>query len=274
MATPQKTYVICATPRCGSHFLGEALASTGLAGHPDEYFQPNPDGTLQNEKGNIASQHGARPLMPFRDFVIDRAQSPNGVAGVSIHGNYLHQVIENYQTLPEFEQMNRFELLNALLYNPQFIWIKRRDKVRQAVSWVKAKQSGVWGEFKDGNTIGKGVAQFNYDYFLIDQNINSFYEFEARWQEFFDENNIEPYVVVYEDLTKDIDGAVLKILDFLEIDYSEDIQFAERKHKKQANELSEKWVKKYLRQRDSFAHQVFRYLRWIRFRMFPNWVRK
>ena len=37
--SPTSSYLICTTPRSGSTFLSEALASTGVAGRPEEYFQ-------------------------------------------------------------------------------------------------------------------------------------------------------------------------------------------------------------------------------------------
>lgn len=35
---PHRSYLICATPRCGGYLLFEALENTGLAGNPGEYF--------------------------------------------------------------------------------------------------------------------------------------------------------------------------------------------------------------------------------------------
>ena len=36
---PHTCYLVCATPRTGSTLLCEALISTGLGGHPREYFE-------------------------------------------------------------------------------------------------------------------------------------------------------------------------------------------------------------------------------------------
>ena len=37
--TPKFSYLICATPRCGSTFLSKALSSTRIAGCPEEHFE-------------------------------------------------------------------------------------------------------------------------------------------------------------------------------------------------------------------------------------------
>ncbi|MEM7331955.1 MAG: Stf0 family sulfotransferase [Chloroflexota bacterium] len=270
MAPPQKTYIMCVTPRCGSHLLGEALHSTGLAGNPDEYFQPNSDGKLQNEIGHIAERYGRKTLEEFREFILDIASTDNGVAGVALHANYLHHIINAYQSLPQYEGLNHYELLNALFYNPQFIWLQRRDKVRQAVSWIKARHTGVWGSHME-NRVKKGDSQaLKYDYFLIEQNVARFEEFENRWRTFFEEFQIKPHLVVYEELAKEVETTTLDLLNALEIDYSKDIRFAERKLKKQADTLSEEWVQRFYRENQSFTHRLFRYARYLRFKLLPK----
>src|SRR5580700_5559501 len=37
--TPMLSYLVCATPRSGSTLLCHALDETGVAGHPQEYFE-------------------------------------------------------------------------------------------------------------------------------------------------------------------------------------------------------------------------------------------
>src|SRR6201991_2549603 len=39
MTQPNRSYLVCATPRSGSTLLCEALKSTGVAGRPEEYFE-------------------------------------------------------------------------------------------------------------------------------------------------------------------------------------------------------------------------------------------
>ena len=37
--SPTISYLVCATPRSGSTLLCHLLDETGLAGHPEEYFE-------------------------------------------------------------------------------------------------------------------------------------------------------------------------------------------------------------------------------------------
>src|ERR1700709_1274555 len=41
--TPDRSYLVCATPRSGSTLVCHALGETGVAGRPEEYFEaPRP----------------------------------------------------------------------------------------------------------------------------------------------------------------------------------------------------------------------------------------
>src|SRR3954469_18520556 len=52
--TPVLSYLVCATPRSGSTLLCHLLDQTGIAGHPEEYFE--------------ALRHSGRPRRPHEYF--------------------------------------------------------------------------------------------------------------------------------------------------------------------------------------------------------------
>ena len=56
--TPTLSYLVCATPRSGSTLLCQLLDETGLAGHPEEYFE--------------ALRHSGLPRRPHEYFDRDR----------------------------------------------------------------------------------------------------------------------------------------------------------------------------------------------------------
>src|SRR3954452_18480605 len=59
--TPDRCYLVCATPRSGSTLLCHLLDDTGIAGHPEEYFE--------------ALQHSGLPRQPEEYF--DRSRHAN-----------------------------------------------------------------------------------------------------------------------------------------------------------------------------------------------------
>ena len=52
--------------------------------------------------------------------------------------------------LPELKTIEDKQILQSLFGNITYIWIRRRDKTRQAVSWAKAAQTGKFN-LREGN---------------------------------------------------------------------------------------------------------------------------
>jgi LPS sulfotransferase NodH len=80
MSIPRTCYLIAASPRSGSQLLGALLASTGLAGFPDEHFNPwhmgdatnfFPDNLLYNPE--------------HIQQLIEKHTTPNGIFGTKAH---------------------------------------------------------------------------------------------------------------------------------------------------------------------------------------------
>lgn len=272
MSTPQlhTTYIVCATPRSGSHLLAEAFQVSGMAGKPDEYFITNKQGQLQNEQGNIAEIYGKKTLEAFHELVLSLGSTPNGVFGIIIQWDYLHHILRNFRSLPQYANLDDKALLDELFDKPKFIWLQRRNKIRQAISWIKARQTGVWKVQAEKSNNPQQKPELRYDYFLIEQNIKRFENAEKGWATFFQTNQIDPLVVVYEELAQNFEQTALNLLDFLNLERPENMQFKERKLKKQADTLNEVWTQKFLQQRKSVTHRLFRLARHLRFKLLPS----
>jgi len=242
---PKISYVICATQRSGTHFLGEALQSTGTAGDPDEYLICDQNGRLQNEQGNIAQIYGKKTLEEFHQLVLELGSTPNGVFGITIMWNYFYKIRRNYQHLSQYQGLDAAEFMDTLLLSPKYIWLIRRDKMRQAVSWAKASQTGIWSRPKDITLVPKREPVF--DFLLIDHFYREILTGEAGWANFFQSNDIEPLKIIYEDAVEAYEQTVFDILDYLEISYSDELTFRERRLQKQANRLNEEWADRYRR---------------------------
>ena len=246
---PPISYVICASPRSGCHLLGEALQNTGLAGVPDEYFICDDEGRMENEQGNIAQIYGQKTLDEFRDLVLQLGSTPNGVFGITIMGNYLDKVLRNFQMLPQYQGLEAHELFDELLCKPKYVWLTRRNKARQAVSWAKAAQTGVWSRSK-----GEAIApqqKPEFDFAHIKYHYELILKAEDVWADFFRTSGIVPFKVVYEELVEAYEQTALSILDYLEIPYPPDLAFGERKLQRQANRLNDKWAARFNRMQKS-----------------------
>ena len=69
---------------------------------------------------------------------------------------------------------------------------------------------------------------------------------ETAWLAFFREIDVQPYIVVYEDFVNAYKEIAKEILRYLEIPYPEKLVFGQRRIKKQADDLTDEWVQRYL----------------------------
>src|ERR1700754_339182 len=157
---PTLSYLVCATPRSGSTLLCHLLDQTGVAGHPEEYFE--------------ALRHSGRPRRPHEDFdparhaniierlafrempdgtqatphplwqpetydrylawALEQGTTPNGVFGAKLMWGYLGDFAALLRGIAGNAGRTVPELLAATFPNLRYVQITRHDKVRQAVS--------------------------------------------------------------------------------------------------------------------------------------------
>lgn len=235
---PTTSYIICSTARSGSTFLCHTLRKTGVAGYPDEFF----------EKAHFARWCDTWGVSAFDDEyvakAIEAATTPNGVCGVKIHmeGFYEH-FVRNLAELPRFRGrgLSAHAMLAELFPNLHYIWITRRDKVRQAVSLWRATETGQWV----WKRLEPTASPREYNFKQIDANVAGFVLQEAKWQDYFTEAGVRPPTVVYEDFASDYEQTVWRLLRHLGLEGQSDEKWPRPWMRKQADEESERWVRRY-----------------------------
>lgn len=137
---PPVRYVLASTPRCGSNMLARALWRTGLAGFAEDYFA---DAFVLDyfERWGFDSGDPQELAAGYVRRLMTHRTSPNGVFGLRIHAGHLGNL-----------EVDPYDVLQA----PRYIWIRRRDRLRQAVSYTMAEQTGVW--ILDGTYLPEGSA--------------------------------------------------------------------------------------------------------------------
>ncbi len=119
---PRQCYVVAATPRSGSNYLCQLLASTGMLGVPREYF---------NAPGRRAYDDPRYPehLRGQVRQILTTGATPNGICGVKIHA---YQV-RNHAGDPLGRLARRCPVIAVRLH--------RDDWLGQAISWTRAQQT-------------------------------------------------------------------------------------------------------------------------------------
>ena len=228
-----KSYFICFTVRSGSTVLCELLARTNIAGKPQEHFNHNINPI--NPKGDT--------IPDYRQFIsqtLANSTTPNGVFGTKIGGGVWHDFVRRLNTIEEVSGQPFDQTLAQFFPDLHFIWLTRRNKVRQAVSHWMAIQSGRW---HSPDSIQNDSPQYQFN--AIDHLVQELVIREAVWGDYFSQNNITPHIVVYEDFIRDMEYTVRGILNFLNIDIPAGFKVQPPHFQRTANTLSEAWVQRY-----------------------------
>lgn len=84
-----------------------------------------------------------------------------------------------------------------------FVHLSRADKVAQAVSLIKAEQTGLWHVAPDGTEIERLAPprEPQYDFMRISHELAALEHDDAAWLSWFEKQRISPLRIRYEDLS-------------------------------------------------------------------------
>jgi LPS sulfotransferase NodH len=91
------------------------------------------------------------------------------------------------------------------------VWLRREDKLRQAISWWRAAATGQYG-LAPGEVPAE-PPEFDRD--AIGRLLRYAQAGEAGWRDWFAAHSIRPLEIVYEDLIQDVDQAARNVAGFL-----------------------------------------------------------
>lgn len=236
-----KSYRIWFSPRNGSTLLCKGLEQTGIAGKPLELFNLVGEETLR-------SKYQINSYESLKEELWKLGSTSNGIFGIkhslfSACRKKVSNEIKDLRGNLENDQGDNF--WDDLFPQCKHIFMTRRNKIRQAVSWWKAIKDSVWHlEASEAQTSEKVFFAENYDFDAIHHLFREASLRECAIQAYFSANNIIPLTIVYEDYIKRYDNTIKEILDYLEVDQSA-LNIQPKYYKKIANEGSEIWVQRF-----------------------------
>jgi len=187
--SPSIAWAICTVARSGSTWLSQLVASTHRLGYPDEYLLH-----WQYWRQCLGlSETLSRDA--YLDCLVQQRVTPNSV--FAIKGSYV-------ELTPFFE----------LFPNAPCVWLRRENKIEQAVSWHRAHDLGQW-------TDASPPASAHSLDLAVERSLSFFDEIvrrEALWQDFFVSRQIDPLVLTYEGVCHDSLAAVRRIAVHLGLD--------------------------------------------------------
>ena len=241
---PKLSYTIWFSQRTGSTLLCKAIESTGIAGKPREWFNCPPDLLSTYRKANHAE---------VQDYLWKLGSTDNGVFAInhSFYEPHFSQLIETLRKFPACPPTatKRTDVWEQVFPNHRHIFMTRRNKVRLAVSWWRAIQSGEW-HVANGEERKQIDLSNAYSFDAINHLYNECSMREAGIQEFFTEGGIAPLNIFYEDFIQDYERTVYTILDYLELD-SSSITITPPALTKLADDVSEEWAQRFREERQN-----------------------
>ncbi len=245
-AAPVTAYFVCATPRTGSSLLLGLLESTGVAGRPQAYFRV-PDEPLWADRWRLPRGPGGAFAYPdYLAAALAAGRGDNGVFGAKLMWGTLDELVGKLAVVHPDLAGDDIALLNRVFGRTRFVYVRRADVLAQAVSWLRAEQSGVWrlgghGEVSGASPAGRPAG---FDAAGVTRLIGTVQEHHAAWRDWFAAGGIEPYEVCYEDLVADPTGTVQGILDFLGLQLPPG-HLPTARHRRQADALNDQWMARY-----------------------------
>lgn len=239
---PQLSYTIWFSQRTGSTLLYRALESTGIAGIPREWFNCKPDLLTDFHKPNHAE---------LQEYLWKLGSTPNGVFGIShsYHEPHFSQLTETLRKFPACPpaETSRTAIWKHVFPNHRHIFMTRRNKIRLAVSWWKAIQTGEWHLLLNESRKSTDLSNA-YSFDAINHLYNECSMREAGIQEFFTEGGISPLNIFYEDFVQNYEQTIRSILDYLELD-SQSVSIAPPALTQLADAVSEEWAQRFREER-------------------------
>jgi trehalose 2-sulfotransferase len=185
----------------------------------------------------------------YLDKVIVAATTSNGVFGAKVHWDHFLNLIARAERRPlanpYMAPASLSGHLHALFPDLRYIWLMRRNSVARAISHYRVKKTNQWqldSRWTTDDAGGDGQPVFDFD------EIAAFVQLgeaeDARWRGFFQQHNIFPLELFYEDLVQDLAGAVRRVMGFLGIPI-ENVNIPAPNLRRQADDLSRDWEARY-----------------------------
>jgi LPS sulfotransferase NodH len=242
---PSLSYLICCAERTGSTLLGNALIGTGIAGRPRSYF--NRVAHFSPKMQRILD--GAKDDDTYIDRVIAAATTPNGVVGAKVHWehflNLIHKIERIEPAHSDIASASVPERLQAHFPNLRYVWLVRKNAVARAISHYRVMKTGRWqldSRWTTDDTGGEGEPGFDFD--GIDAFVRLGEAEDAHWLKFFRTHDISPLELIYEELVRDLEGTLRRVLQFLDIPV-ESLNVPSPTLRKQADDHSREWEARY-----------------------------
>jgi LPS sulfotransferase NodH len=249
---PVKSYMICAIPRTGSYLLCDMLRATGVAGTPNEYFS-------DSYQKPWSARWGTSDYESYLRRIVELGTTPNGILGVKSHPWQFNHFARQAAGRGPVQFVERPAILERWFPDLHYVWLRRRDRLRQAISYARSLQTNIWwdADIEPVPNANPKPEALKFDFDLITQSVARLVEEEDMWRRYFAVNRIEPLVIYYEDLLVDAEGSVCSVLKMLQVEPTSGTK-TNPGFRRQADDITASWVARYRAELARGPYEIWR----------------
>ena len=236
-----KYYFVCATARSGSSYFCDGLSSTGLVGKPNEYL--------------LHSQWWKDVGINAYIKMVSKEKRSNNVVGIKFMWFSFQRILDKIER--GFKTADReYKIFEKIIPYSKYIYLTRRDKVRQAISYYKASKTGVWfdkkSEINEKEKRTNTMNRLKFNFFSIEFFLQTNLNYENEWIKYFQRNSITPLNISYEELDNDFNKTIIKALKYIGVDTGWQNVSIKSELERLSDNTTEDWCKRYYKWRKFF----------------------
>ena len=230
-----RTLLVAATHRSGSYLACDLISTVGGLPFAEEYFNFD----LKTAREELKLSESA-PRNKVLEALMHRRDTSHGIFAVKAMWPAFATLF--YQ-LSETKSVRQPFCATALqwLKSPSILFIRRRNKSRQAVSFEIAKQTGIWRKL-GGEETRKSELLYSFPRILAcwDQIHND----EASWLYFFKAYGLAYHEIWYEDLLAEPSIEIKQALGYIGVEAKREILPVSR-FVKQSDACNREWTERF-----------------------------
>lgn len=193
-------YIICTTARSGSNLMCDVLRNTRRLGHPVEAF--NPDFMRAAGYREHVAPDGTVAVAHFVAWIMQRHRTKNGAFGTKI-------------LFEDFETFRGFTPFSDLFFDSRLVHLRRRSKLKQAISYYLAEETGQWVATDKAR---KSLEDVRFDFEAISRHLDRLIVQDSAWTAILNGLGLEYMEVYFEDFLADMNGKLHEIASFVGVD--------------------------------------------------------
>ena len=183
-AVETRNYVICTTARSGSNLFCNYLTNTRRLGRPGELL--NPDSVRASRFGRDIAPGSPVSMEAYFAWLRQTFTTPKGVFGIKV-------LYEDFDNFKGFRQIQDY-FASAKIYV-----LRRRSKLRQAISYYFAEQTGQWVAT---DAASMAIEDVPFDFARIEQHLRRLCLQDMAWITHLEAARLPYTEVIFEDFLK------------------------------------------------------------------------